>query len=723
MTDFISTFFSPFHWFLSSLFTPNNNRMLQYITHRLHRLTTTTQAAISPLDIPEVLEQIFSYLDDYTIRRSVVFVCRQWRLLNQNRIVREVTWYETWEPSRKKQALQMLPGAGRLYIYYLCSVENNAFDENLAHALRTVESKHQKQLKLHQQQQQQKQGGRQQATSRAVGRNMNSRQSTLSLYHNGVPLREVVYFSQNYSYWHFSSFPLPSTLTSLALQARYSRDIVAKCNLGTILKYCPLLEHFSVNPHQLIGFYVMPLSPTSLKEVTAAGPLRLRSLVFFNISLSQPGLEALLPHTPNLKELKLKAMLWQHGQPYDWARLFRSLKANNITLDKAHFSTQGVRMSDADTEVLMATVYSHSSSETSLWMLDLTPQLLQTVFLQQEALTTLEICWKRASPSCFSGFAVRDRRDKEFIIGAYDLVQRFLCDSPYAAQLTTLKAIVRLKDMDLFDRGGYINLEQQLDDEELQTKFQNPSPSTSHSTSPSLTVWRCRRLRTLHVEVHTPSRRRFQAPVHSRIVFGYISRVCPLLEDLQISITAYCHVGTSESSFPTYLNLQLKGGLCLLGRLGYLQRLSMGNEGIIRKCQDWDLNWMVASRKRSKLSNVRLRWEVGCWGLLRENEDRIEAMRQRTQHEPLRNRNSTSNSNDGIIATDAEVLDQLRNVGLLLDVEEMLKEMDNSTFQPLPSLEKVSFYHPILLRPEDELERLFPRRLEIWRFLCWLLRG
>ncbi|KAK3819401.1 MAG: hypothetical protein JOS17DRAFT_756352 [Linnemannia elongata] len=690
--------------------------MLQYITHRQQRLTTTTQAVLSPLDIPEILEQIFPYLDEYTIRRSVIFVCRQWRLLNQNRIVREVTWYETWGPSRKERALQKLPGAGRLYICNLCGVENTAFDQDLARELRTLDSEHQKQRKLLQQ------GDRQQSIIRTVFKNRNSRQSTPTPYHNSGPLREVVYLIQDYSYNQFWSLPLPSTITSLDLHVQNSWESIAMCSLGKILKCCPLLEHFSVSSHQLIGFYVL-VSSTSLNEATAVGPLRLRSLVFFNIVLPQWDLEALLPHTPNLKELKLKAMLWQQSRPYDWARLFGSLKANNITLDKAHFSTQGARMSDADTEVLMADVYSPSSSEVSLWMLDLTPQLLQTVFLQQETVTTLEICWKRASLSPDSEFgvvnyAVADRRDKEFINGAYDLVQRFLCDSPYAAHLTTLKAIVRLEDMDLFDRGGYINLDQQLEDEELQTKFQDPSPSTSPSTCPSPTVWRCRRLRTLHVEVHTPVRQRFQHPVHSRIVFGYISRVCPLLEDLQISILAYCHVGTNESTYPTYPSLQLKGGLCLLGRLRYLQRLSMENEGIIRICQYWDLNWMVASGNRSMLSKLRRRLEVGCWGLSRENEDRIEAMRQRTPQEPLSNGNCTSNSNDSIIAADGDVLDQLRDVGLLLDVEEMWKEMHNSTYQPLPSLEKISFCLPILLRPEEELERLFPIR-EDRRRLCY----
>ncbi|KAF9277372.1 hypothetical protein BGZ88_001189 [Linnemannia elongata] len=85
------------------------------------------------------------------------------------------------------------------------------------------------------------------------------------------------------------------------------------------------------------------------------------------------------------------------------------------------------------------------------------------------------------------------------------------------------------------------------------------------------------------------------------------------------------------------------------------------------------------------------------------------------------NASSNSNSRGGggsiyAVKTEAENLSQLQNLGLLLDVEEKLQEMDmDKNFRPLPALEKLSFSLPIMRRPEDELRSLFSSAFKRWR--------
>ncbi|KAF9926793.1 hypothetical protein BGZ67_007915 [Mortierella alpina] len=71
--------------------------------------------------------------------------------------------------------------------------------------------------------------------------------------------------------------------------------------------------------------------------------------------------------------------------------------------------------------------------------------------------------------------------------------------------------------------------------------------------------WACRALETLHLEI----RARYEADTlhHSRVIFGYLSKCCPQLVDLQIR--------------RPYLSFWLVSGMCLLSRLHRLERLRL----------------------------------------------------------------------------------------------------------------------------------------------------
>ena len=205
---------------------------------------------------------------------------------------------------------------------------------------------------------------------------------------------------------------------------------------------------------------------------------------------------------------------------------------------------------------------------------------------------------------------------EESLGGAHALVHQYLCDSPYLAHLTTLKTVIRLKELDLFGRGGFINLGRAHDAIESDKGKCFPISSSGSTIPPR--IWRCRGLRTLHVIVHLPDP--FQ-PVFSRILFGYIARVCPVVEDLQIYVPRTCHymnMGHRLSGLhPPEPFLRLDGGFCLLGRLECLQRLrvfrDLGDRTL--SCEDWELDWIVTSRNGGKGKKMaqsrRKRQEIG----------------------------------------------------------------------------------------------------------------
>ncbi|KAF9334935.1 hypothetical protein BGZ91_010671 [Linnemannia elongata] len=653
----------------------------------LSTASTSTKTTPSPLDIPEILEQIFAYLDDSTLRRSVSPVCRQWFFLSQNHLVRDIVWHQSLGSSRKRKLLRKLPGAGRFHYcqLYIPTAQNQCkhpFDMDVMHALDRLESAYrQKQLEREQQRRRKSQSNT--VVSNNDNRKRHPTSTSSTLYDATSPLREMNLYLAYARLSCLETFTYPSSLSRLKIALGY--PYYAHFDLGKVLRGCPLLEHFCAKGYGPSALrwtqFVLSTSNMLPHRQEQQQPFRLCSLILVNIYLPQDDLEFLLRFTPKLNELKLVANIWHDDKKYDWTRLFASLKANNITLDKAHFSTLGKRMSSEEIKLLWTDVCPRSSSERSLWALDVTPQLLQTVFLQQDILTTLEVFWMPDNHLPFR------TNCEEALSGAIDSFTRYI-------------NLDRAHDEIEPDKGSYFSIT-------------SPGPTIPPR------IWRCRGLRTLHIIVHLPDP--FQ-PVSSRILFGYIARVCPAVEDLQICVPRACHyINTGgrlsglDSPEPF---LRLDGGFCLLGRLECLQKLRVFRDLGYRtsSCEDWELDWIVNLRNGGKgrkmaQSTRKRQEEVESWKLWLANEERIEAARCHARQQLLENgiASSSGDSGSGASVKDKEVLFQLRNLGLLLDVEEMVREMDEKDVRPMPSLERLSFNYPTLLRPEEELEQLFSK--------------
>ncbi|KAK3845787.1 MAG: hypothetical protein J3R72DRAFT_435617 [Linnemannia gamsii] len=85
----------------------------------MHPPTSTTQLTgleqPSPLDIPELLDRIFSYVDPYTIGNCVLMVSRDWHAAGRRYLQQaEHVWSDWLEDEGLDRLLEMLPWMTRL---------------------------------------------------------------------------------------------------------------------------------------------------------------------------------------------------------------------------------------------------------------------------------------------------------------------------------------------------------------------------------------------------------------------------------------------------------------------------------------------------------------------------------------------------------------------------------------------------------------------------------
>ncbi|KAG0050378.1 hypothetical protein BGZ83_004843 [Gryganskiella cystojenkinii] len=218
-----------------------------------------------------------------------------------------------------------------------------------------------------------------------------------------------------------------------------------------------------------------------------------------------------------------------------------------------------------------------------------TPQLRPRTVLN--TITTLEIC---PSQSAFEEATLNK------------VLHEFLCDSPQLLHLKAEHVQFYVEYFDILPRHDRSDLEEQLrgsgsggagdgnDSDGEGAAMTNasseavsgtiiPQPSQEQllqlQNMPRTRIWACRKLQTLHISLKSMStstallpgttlrtsfpfnKRSSSSPDQSRAIFGYLSRVLPLLRDLALS--------------KSRLNLTLEGGFCLLTRMRDLEKLTL----------------------------------------------------------------------------------------------------------------------------------------------------
>ncbi|KAG0246551.1 hypothetical protein BGX31_001003 [Mortierella sp. GBA43] len=173
------------------------------------------------------------------------------------------------------------------------------------------------------------------------------------------------------------------------------------------------------------------------------------------------------------------------------------------------------------------------------------------------------------------------------------VIHQFLCNSPHLQHLMALNFAIHIESLDV---NGVMK------EPSDHRGFQKNTPTTQHNTqlTPSLialnslhpqnplssptgavtinnhSVWACRRLRTLHIGFEACEEDSDKSR-EDLIVFGYLGRICPDLENLHIRRRS--------------MDLRRYGGLCLLSRLRRLEKLILDCE-IIQTFKLSDLKWI-----------------------------------------------------------------------------------------------------------------------------------
>ncbi|KAG0279523.1 hypothetical protein BGZ95_000951 [Linnemannia exigua] len=632
----------------------------------------------SLLDIPEILDLIFSYLDDFTIRRYAALVCQQWCRVSQNRLFRSVvcdsTWTKSWQDATIAASSSRMIGAGRLLFSISVKHANTEsryivdYKEDVRTALSTIQNEYWRQAE--------------------------QRRQALPTLYKFSPLKDLhLDISTNCNIHALDGYLVPiNTLTTFVLTCRH-KDSTCKttASLSNILLACPALEFFearSLTPG-------LDLSWTSF-AAEQQEPFPLRSLIIANAFIKQESIENLLLLTPRIKVLHLIGMSLSAQAGYNWSHLAILLSALPIVLDQVHFSTQEQQLPQKIQQQLFRVC--SGLSEWHLWAPNTTPSLLKDMAQHTNRLTTLVLYT--------SSNHTRGNNLQSELTKATTVLHRFLSTSDDLVHLKTLKTAALLQDLDIHRRRGYIHLLNP--DRDIFSSYISEGPK-------SFAVWRCRGLQTLHLEVHGAWESSLEGSVQSRIVFGYVSRVFPVLEELSVTMPSECSIGGRGGSYEPRIRFELEGGLCLLSRLKCLQRLEVrcgDMKELMANVKEVSLNWMIPAGHNSKFRRKRKK-EVAQWRERRGKEDALEAFRlQRQKGQEHVDRIKTLNGSG-----DAKLLGQLQYLGLLRDVEEVVKEMGSTSYCPLPCLEGLAIRRFYFAQPKEEIEFCLPpkpERMSMW---------
>ncbi|KAF9088171.1 hypothetical protein BGX23_007588 [Mortierella sp. AD031] len=630
---------------------------------------------VRALELPEIMHHIFSFLDDRTLRDTVLFVCQYWLELNRTRIERRVHWDYRWTGPGLATVLPRLCGASLAQICFEGSEDNPTADNPFRDLMLAYEEWYQD-------------GQIQQHDDPLLNKRrlFNTPLTKLEATFCSSPMREM------------SAFPFPSSLTNLILEIGVSQTNAFSPSL--ILKQCPLLEDLLIARWE--GWYVD--GPWIPLDHDRQQPFRLKGIALIYPAFQQSDLEDLLLLTPNLCELKLAGIMDDQSLEisapcgrlqYDRVRFCQLLRSLPIKLDSFLFSFLSRSLHSDDGTQNIVTELCPNSREWCLWTPDTTPALLKCLEAQPNVITNLELCWNHLEKTEIQPCA----QDHEIQVPR--LLHQYLCTSPHLLHLKSLQAAYPLRGMDLHRRVGFSWLVP-------NTEFNWTASEDDKHIRPG--IWACRKLKKIELVIHDHEGSQMSTPVSSRIVFGYLSRVCPDLEFIDLRVPRICRKDPESPLYHPVLFKRLDGGLCFLTRLKKLQYLKVCTEVWTAdyECKDVDLNCLVPSGRSSE-EKKRRKEVVDGWQDWLDEEAQLEMERLAfgAGEAPM------LKSTDELVPFDTTIYDQLKDLGLLSEVKRMVQEMDSDNAgEYLAQFEELSFGLQLGQRPETTMNRVFPDRFQ-----------
>ncbi|KAG9072976.1 hypothetical protein KI688_000757 [Linnemannia hyalina] len=687
-------------------------------------MDTPTKTGRSPLHLPELLDHIFSFLSDYTITHFVILVCRQWLHVGQHRIVREQVWGNRLSKTEQDLLQANMGRVDRLCYYYHSMYDSPYVLEQLWTALGERSRQH-RFLDWEQRRLQQRQ---QPSTSNGYIKPWLTPEETEDEDTAKLPLKEL----RLQGYMGLSGlrlvFQVMAHLTSLEVST-----VCIVLSMLDVLESCPLLQRLYVDSITTTSrvlprpwFSPMGINPQNGQR-RKRPPLALRSLVLRNVSVPQSCVETLITITPHLRELVLVVKEFFPDddddaiatRTADGPRRIRELVRlhHPATLCSFFFSPPHTALS---TDTIQGWIQDSPAPHINLdWTIEgpkLTPSIITHLTVQvPNTITTLHI------------------------LGKCPILHDYLCASPHLLHLMAPKSAITLDAFDIHFRQT-----QGRPPPSAALRYQQQQQQQQQQQFPR--VWACRRLQTLHI-AFLPKKATASS---SRLIFGYISRVCPRLQDLEIHGPEYLTLHedewpNEEEGSDGRLCVRLESGLCLLSRLEDLERLVVGtvhhdrfvlfeddghDDDIYNVGEDVDLavdfDWMVPAGHSVDRKHARHAWidkedmkGGGGWAKRLEIEESKEAVRRLNYQQFLVDYGVVIKVQQGGASASEKIdlVESLEDLGLLRDVKQVLEEMDNAakqqegddgSFRCWPHLHRLSIYCPNIfgLQPEAEVGRI-----------------
>lgn len=469
--------------------------------HRSNTNTAPTTPSQLALSIPEILEHILTFLNLKDRQTAAQFVCKQWHSICTSLTLVPFIWPLCLPDDENQTAL------GRVQLA-----------QNLT--IRVFQSKH--------------------ATERLESWAATMRMLSEVILERRQPKLRILHITEGVIAnlgAQLPQLPLLPYLTTLKIDRESGWDILY---LFTIFNKCPNLEELVIKPTWITRYTGDTLTPIMdqieediLVNKVQAPMTRLRTCILYNMLVTIPALKVFLETCPRLSELILISMFqfsranYRHVQITNRQPIIDLIATHCPILKKFHLSVPDNELRER--EITSILEHFPDLDEYSFSDRDADPILLVGLRTVVNRVTTLNLLTTQ------KGHSPR-----------HPTLRDILCTFTHLIHLRAPNMTYHHGDMDVNDIHG-----------QTDARWNPSSIRIRHAMAVvpnGQYIWACRGLRTLHMSVGG------SIDWHcSQIMFGFLSRQCPRLQEL------YLRRGL--------LNLSFNGGLCLLTRLQELERI------------------------------------------------------------------------------------------------------------------------------------------------------
>ncbi|KAG0376225.1 hypothetical protein BGX24_008117 [Mortierella sp. AD032] len=509
------------------------------------------------LSITEILEVILSFLSLEVRRISARWVCKQWYFICKHLIPASYTWTLRLTPDKPKNNNGNTI-TGDKNEQDLVSAANN-ITIKVDNSILSSTSSEQRQVSWKEMMR----------TLSGIVHEHNQRQVRTRL--RSLHLKEGIL--ENFAI-QLSLLPRLTTLTTLMVDNIVRWDVI---HLFPIFRACPNLKELTVKPtlaanipnkstyfteYQSCRITVNQENARISGDQTLPALPQLQSCRLYNVAVTLPALGAFLQASPRLSTLVLARcshlMRWGPDTPYlneveDPIQTSLSiiqlvgtrcpnLKIFHLSMPRGESYGLGSQEVVAILETFPHMVACNITNETFDPLLLKAPSMAVV-----NRVTTLNLFPTQSTNSITPNI----------------LLRKILCTFEHLLHLRAPTAIYFIEDMDLRDVREQLSKIWKMTYADYSTNRRLPPTPANDAATACRYIWVCRGLRTLHMTVHH-SGSDTSYPENDLIVFGFLSRMCPRLQELHLRRWG--------------LSLSFQGGLPLLSRLEDLEHVRISTE-------------------------------------------------------------------------------------------------------------------------------------------------